>query len=144
VHTEVIEISLAELDRDIRDGQGAMVGCVTTGTGLISVTVTRPPSTVDLCVEEHVPDTDPEGLTDTVDAVIQHRRTVAGIDLDAAGTEGLLRLINRATQICAHLNAEAQTVHSPQRTVRDRADSAGRQAAGQDSATALNVAVANS
>jgi hypothetical protein len=104
VPTEVIEVSPEELDRDIRDGDGgAMVGCVSTDAGLISVTVTRPPSTVDLCVEEHLSDADPEGLTDTVGAVIQHRRTVAGIDLDAAGTAGLLRLINRATQICGDL-----------------------------------------
>jgi hypothetical protein len=112
VPTEVIEVSLEELQRDVRDG-GAMVGCVITDAGLISVTVTRPPSTVDLCVEEHLQDTDLEGLTDSIDAVIQHRRTVAGIDLDAAGTEGLLRLINRATQICAHLNAGTEVVVVP-------------------------------
>jgi hypothetical protein len=108
VPTEVIEVAAEELDRDIRDSRGAMVGCVSTDSGLISVTVTQPPSTVDVCVEEHLADDDPEGLTDSVGAVIEHRRTVAGIDLDAAGIEGLLRLINRATKICAHLNAEPQ------------------------------------
>jgi hypothetical protein len=107
VPSEVIEPSPEQLERDIRDSRGAMVGCVTTDSGLISVTVTRPPSTVDLCVEERLADGDPEGLMDSVGAVIEHRRTVAGIDLDAAGIEGLLRLIHRATQICARLNTRA-------------------------------------
>jgi hypothetical protein len=111
VPTEIIEVTPEEIERDIRDGDGgAMVGCVTTDTGLISVTVTRPPSTVDLCVEERLADTDPEGLADTVGSVIEHRRTVAGMDLDAAGIESLLRLINRATQICARMNAATEVV----------------------------------
>jgi hypothetical protein len=109
VATEVIEVGLEELERSIRDGDGgAVVGCVTTDSGLISVAVTRPPSTVDLCVEERLADADPDGLMDTVGAVIEHRRTVAGMDLDAVGVDGLLRLITRATQICARLDAESQ------------------------------------
>jgi hypothetical protein len=96
---EVAEVELAE-----EAGRSAVVGCVATGEGTITVSLARGASTVDICVEERLPDSDPEAVMSTVDNVIEQRRTTAGIALDADALGGLLRLIRRATEVSTRLS----------------------------------------
>jgi hypothetical protein len=86
-----------------RNSQGrvdTMIGCVDTGGAEINVVVSGNPIVVALSVEERL-SVDEEGLRDTLDNIAGLRRTLAGADLDATATEGLIRLLVQAHAVQA-------------------------------------------
>ncbi len=87
------------LDRPSLTGPiDATLGGVITDDAVINVVVTGNPAVTDLVIEERL--TEGEGFGDTLRHIATQGQTFAGIDLDHAGANGLVRLLNRAIALC--------------------------------------------
>jgi hypothetical protein len=105
--TQVIWADQRRLDLQVltEDYRGGMVvGAIITDEGNYTVTVGRNGTGVEIRAEEKIPETDPDGVANTVDMVTSTKTTVAGITLDESGTAALLSLLSRANDIRRAIN----------------------------------------
>ena len=106
----ITEVDPAELRREINEGNYSLtVGCVCTDAGHINVGLAQGATAVEVLAEQMLSPDDSESFGDAVHYICTSRRIAAGVALDGDALQGLMRLVNRAQELCrlAHPPAKA-------------------------------------